>query len=255
MKLFPLFNNRRKQIVAEEFPAQWERYLTENVALLGRLNVEEKARLRDIVKVMVREKSWEGCQGLELTDEHRVTIAGQAGMLIVNQEHNYFGNVQSILIYPAGYKVKTTTTEGRIVSEVAATRLGEAWSSDLPIILSWPDALAGCRNEADGHNVVLHEFAHKLDNRDGQGDGVPKLGSDAEYSRWSTVMSHEFEVLKWRLSTGQPTLIDPYGSTSPAEFFAVSTECFFERPREVRRFHPDLYRILKEYYRQDPAGR
>ena len=252
--LFPLFNNRRKQILAEPFPYEWNTYLDNNVGLYRRLSVDEQERLRDIAKVMVREKNWEGCKGLVLTDEHRVTIAAQAAVLILNVEHDYFGNVKSILVYPAGYSAKTTVTDGRIVSEAPVNRLGEAWSSDLPIILSWPDALAGGRHEGDGHNVVLHEFAHKLDNRDGKGDGVPRLKTDAEYHRWSVVMSHEFEVLTYRASMGQPSLLNQYGATSPAEFFAVSTECFFERPRELRHYHPDLYKIFQEYYKQDPAG-
>jgi len=253
--LFPLFNNRRKQILAEPFPYEWNTYLDNNVGLYRRLTVDEKDRLREITKVIVREKNWEGCKGLVLTDEHRVTIAAQASMLILGIDHDYFANVKSILIYPAGYTVKTTVTNGRIVSEGPSDRLGEAWSGDLPVILSWPDALAGGRDETDGHNVVLHEFAHKLDNRDGAGDGVPKLSSDAEYHRWSVVMSHEFEVLQYRASTGQPSLLDKYGATNAAEFFAVTTECFFERPRELRHYHPDLYRIFRDYYKQDPAAR
>lgn len=254
--LLPFFHNKRRQILEEPFPEEWNAYLDGNVGLYHLLDIDEKSRLRDITKVLVHEKNWEGCNGLALTDEHRVTIAAVASVLLLNLEHDYFGNVESILVYPAAYTVKTKVTTGSIVSEVPSERLGEAWSSDLPVIVSWPDALAGARREDDGHNVVLHEFAHKLDNRDsGGGDGVPKLGSDAEYRRWSVVMSHEFEVLKYRASTGQPTVLNKYGATSPAEFFAVSTECFFERPRELRHLHPDLYKVLVDFYRQDPAER
>jgi hypothetical protein len=252
---FPFFQNKRKQILAEPFPDDWNRILDNNVRLFGLLNADEQARLRDITKVLVREKNWEGCRGLEMTDEVRVTIAAQAAMLLLGIDHDYFANVQSILVYPAGYSAKKTVTDGRFVSEVRDDRLGEAWSGDLPVILSWPDALDGGRNVFDGRNVVLHEFAHKLDNRDGTGDGVPRLGSRQEYDRWSEVMTREFELLTYLASTGQPSLLNQYGATSPAEFFAVTTECFFERPLELRRYHPDLYTIFKDFYRQDPVDR
>lgn len=253
--LFPFFHNRRKQILAEPFPDGWRRYLDENVRLYGHLEADEQTRLREIAKVLVREKNWEGCQGLALTEEMPVTIAAQAALLIVNLDHDYYANVESILLYPASYRAVEYVGSGRIVTEMPVDRLGEAWSGNLPLILSWPEALAGGRNENSGRNVVLHEFAHKLDNRDGVVDGVPRLGSDTDYERWSNVMSREFERLKYMASIGHPTLLDWYGAKSPAEFFAVSTECFFGHPIEMRRHHPDLYAVLGAYYRQDPAAR
>jgi hypothetical protein len=190
-----------------------------------------------------------------MTDEVKVTIAAQAALLILAMDHDYFSNVESILVYPFDYvAVETTVGSDRIVNVGPSFRAGEAWSTG-PIVLSWPDALAGGRNESDGRNVVLHEFAHKLDYRNGSADGVPRLKTKLEYDRWSEVMSREFDELVRDSETGHATLLNKYGATNPAEFFAVTTECFFERGGQLKSSHPNLYEVFRGFYNQDPAGR
>lgn len=133
-------------------------------------------------------------------------------------------------------------------------RLGEAWSNG-PVVLSWQDVEIGGMNERDGHNVVLHEFAHKLDVNDGSVDGVPFLDSNEQINEWSEIMSKEYERLVQASEHGKATLLDHYGATNPGEFFAVATECFFEKPVQMQHKHPDLYELLKGYYKQDTAAR
>ena len=252
---FTLFQNRRKKLLAEPFPAEWIPYLQNNVWHYHTLNETERASLHDLVRVLVEEKNWEGCKGLVMTPEIQVTIAAQAAMLLLGIDHDYFANVEAILVYPFDYvATEQTVGPGRVVVEAPSHRLGEAWGQG-PVIVSWPEALMGGRIGGDGRNVVLHEFAHKLDFRDGRADGVPKLSGREAHERWSAVMSVEFQSLVNAAHEGVPTLINQYGATNPAEFFAVATECFFEQPREMRHYHPPLYAIFQDFYGQDLAAR
>ena len=246
--------SRAPDPLAEPFPQPWLAILKANVSLYRRLSPAQKGRLRDDLRVFNARKSWEGCRGLAMTDEIRVTISAQACLLGLGFEPgDVFPNVESILVYPAGYvATQRSVGPGGVVREGPSARAGEAWSVG-PVILSWPDVLAGGRNWADGHNVVLHEFAHKLDFRDGAGNGVPPLGEAGQYETWSRVMSAEYATLVAQKAAGEETLLDWYGATDPAEFFAVATECFFERPRELADMHPALYDVLRGYYRQNPA--
>ena len=247
---------REPDPLAEPFPQAWLAILNANVALYHALTPTEQSRLRDGLRLFIARKSWEGCRGLPMTDEIRVTISAQACLLQMGWEPmDLFPNVESILVYPAGYvATQRTVGPGGVIRESPSARAGEAWSQG-PVILSWPDALAGGRKWSDGHNVVLHEFAHKLDFRDGAGDGVPPLSEAEQYETWSRVMSAEYAELVARKEAGEETLLDWYGATDPAEFFAVATECFFEKPRELAGTHPALYGVLHGYYRQDPARR
>ncbi|MGO8671502.1 MAG: zinc-dependent peptidase [Capsulimonadaceae bacterium] len=251
----PWFHNRRHQLLAEPFPDPWLTVLGENVRQYDTLNREEQEKLRGIAHVIIAEKNWEGCGGLTMTDEVRVTVAAQAALLLLALDHDYFHNVESILVYPGAYfAVDRRAVAGMVVQETVVGRLGEA-STNGPVILSWPDVRAGGRNASDGHNVVLHEFAHKLDFRDGSGDGVPRLHSPEDYERWSSVMSVEYNALVAASAHGHAELLDRYGATNPAEFFAVCTECFFERAANMRYSHSELYAVLRDFYRQDPASR
>ena len=248
-------DRRRKELAAQPFPAEWRQILENNVPHYSYLTEEERSRLEHDLRVVAEEKSWEGCGGQEITDEIRVTIAGQACLLLLGLEHNYFANVESILVYPTDYvaRARTVGPDG-VVDEGQSHRLGEAWQTG-PIVLSWFDVKSGAANDRDGHNVVLHEFAHKLDLGDGAVDGVPSLQEDAQYERWAEVMSSEYERLVENTEKGHATLLDSYGATNAGEFFAVATECFFEKPRQMREKHGELYDVLKSYYRQDTAAR
>lgn len=261
-----LQNHRRQEIVEKPFPAEWESYLAENVHFYPRIMAKEQATLRDTLRILIAEKNWEGCGGLALTEEIKVTIAGQAALLLLAIPHDFFPNVESILVYPTAFMapkprerdtfnpvVGTWRGPGGVVDTSPEGRLGEAWGQG-PVILSWQDALAGGRNESDGHNVVLHEFAHKLDLRDDRADGVPRLSTPAEYDNWAEVMAAEYQALVEDFQHHRPSLLNFYAITNAAEFFAVATECFFEKARQMQESHPRLYEALSGFYHQNPAA-
>lgn len=222
----------------------------------SRLSEDEQNALRSLVQVVVAEKTWEGCKGLEVDDEMKVTIAGQACLLLLGIEHDYFGNVKTILVFPRQFTPHemVDVDESGVMHESAGTALGLAYEGG-PVILSWADSKAGGRNSQDGLNVVLHEFAHKLDLRDGVVNGTPLLRDRRDYARWAEVMRREYEQLVEASRKRRATLLDDYGATDPGEFFAVAVECFFEKPVQMRKKHPDLYRTLGQYFGQDPAAR
>ena len=248
-------DHHRKELLEQPFPPEWLPILNRDMGHYAYLTEEERARLHADLRIFAAEKNWEGCAGLDVTEEMKVTISAQACLLLLNLEHNYFANVETILIYPTTYvaKERAIGPDG-VVDEGPSTRLGEAWQEG-PVILSWFDVKAGGMNELDGHNVVLHEFAHKLDLGDGAVDGVPRLENETQYERWSEVMSAEYERLVENAEKGHATLLDRYGATNAGEFFAVATECFFEKARQMRDRHPELYDVLASYYRQDTAAR
>lgn len=247
--------HRRQKIREKPFPAAWLEILNKNVGVYVLLTEEEQTRLREDLHILIEEKDWEGCGGLELTDEIKVTIAAQAALLILHREHNHYQNVQSILVYPSNYRAHEQQRDAAgVVSEGVFGRLGEAWTQG-PVVLSWFDAVKGASNPEDGHNVVYHEFAHKLDMGDGDPNGVPLLDNDAEVEEWAEVMQAEYTQHVAQVEKGHKTLLDPYGATNAAEFFAVVTECFFEKPAQMLHHHPRLYHVLQEYYHQDPAAR
>ncbi|MGC6487746.1 MAG: zinc-dependent peptidase [Planctomycetota bacterium] len=250
--LRPLRHARRARLLAEAFPDEWLPLLARLPFYLA-LDERGRARVRDDARVLIAEKNWEGCGGLELTDEIRVTIAAQASLLLLNIEHEYYRGVTSILVYPAAYRTMPSRGADGVVREGQAN-LGEAWRRG-PVILSWDDARRGALDPADGHNLVFHEFAHKLDMLDGAADGTPPLADDDLLRRWVETMTAEFRALQGDAARGRAAVLDAYGATNPAEFFAVATECFFEKSGALQRRHPALYALLRDYYHQDPAAR
>jgi Mlc titration factor MtfA (ptsG expression regulator) len=254
--LFPFLRGRRGAILSKPFPDSWLGFLERNVALYATLSEADQSRLRDLLRLFIAEKNWEGCRGLAMTDEIKVTIAAQACLMLLGLPRvGLFKNVRTILVYPAAFIVRDARGPDGVVDPRPETRLGEAWQSDWPVVLSWEDSLSAGRRETEGRNVVFHEFAHKLDAKDSSFDGVPELRDRRQYAQWSRVMSHEYRQLVHDYRHGRPTLLDAYGATNAGEFFAVCTECFFMLPREMRDEHPKLYDLLKSYYGQDPAER
>lgn len=254
--VFAWFANRRREEIREQpFPAAWLTYLEKNVGHYPYLSAEEQATLRDDLRILIAEKSWEGGGGLELTEEIQVTIAAEASLLLLGLDHEFYPNVESIIVYPSDYTAPAKTRDASgVVDEYGSTRLGEAWDNG-PVLISWADARSDSLNPRDGHNVVLHEFAHKLDMRDGVADGVPKLDDDAQYDTWAEVMSAEYQELVEQTEKGHKSLLDSYGATNAAEFFAVATECFFEKSVLMQEHHPRLYEVLRAFYHQDTASR
>lgn len=254
MLLSWLRQRRREKILADPFSPEWLPYLTKNVAHYRYLPEAEQARLRDDLRIFIAEKNWEGCGGLTITDEMKVTIAAQAMLLVLGLEHNYFDRVLSILVYPQGYRaVEDEGYPGHLTAE-HSDRLGEAHYRG-PVILSWEDVVDEGRHPERGHNLVYHEFAHQLDMLDGVVNGTPLLNDREQSERWGKVMTREYENLIRASEHGRATLLDKYGTTNETEFFAVATECFFDKPVQMARRHPQLYDLLREYYRQDPAAR
>jgi Mlc titration factor MtfA (ptsG expression regulator) len=248
-----LQRRRRRALLASSFPDAWQSYLTQNVAHYTFLSTSEQAKLRDDLRIFITEKHWEGCGGLALTDEIQVTIAALASILTLGFEDEHFERVQSVLVYPEAYVVPVDQPIGSHVTlQMLQDRLGEAHYRG-PVILSWNEVLAAAREPGAGVNLVFHEFAHQLDMLDGLVNGTPVLTSDELAGRWRRVMDREFEA--HRHNRHRNSLLDPYGATSEAEFFAVATECFFDRPLDLRHEHQDLYALLRDYFNQDPAAR
>jgi Mlc titration factor MtfA (ptsG expression regulator) len=249
-----LRRRRRAAIRRRPIPDAWRALVERNIPYVGRLTPEDRAELFGLVQIFLAEKRFEGCGGLELTDEVRVTIAAQACILLLHRETEDYPKLTSILVYPTTYVVREgrRTAEG-LVAEGPQARLGESWARDV-VVLAWDSVLSGAADIHDGHNVVLHEFAHQLDQEDGGSDGAPTLPRRSMYVAWARVLGHDFDQLVRDVAHHHRTLIDRYGATNPAEFFAVVTETFFEKPRELRARHPELYALLQEFYRQDPGA-
>jgi MtfA peptidase len=249
-----LRRRRRAALRRAPAPAAWRALIQKNVPYVARLPPQDREELVGHVQVFLAEKHFEGCGGQELTDEVRVTIAAQACILLLHRETDYYPNLVSILVYPTAYLVPggRRGADG-VVTEDPEARLGESWARDV-VVLAWDSVLSGAADIHDGHNVALHEFAHQLDQEDGHGDGVPILPQRSMYVAWARVLGHDFDQLVRGAHRHHGALLDRYGATNPAEFFAVVTETFFEKPRQLRAKHPDLYLQLERFYRQDPAA-
>jgi Mlc titration factor MtfA (ptsG expression regulator) len=257
--MFHWFRDRRRaELRKRPFPSGWEAFIRANVAHYRMLDNAERDELHAMIQVFLEEKHWEGCGGLELTDEVRVTIAAQACLLQLGLPHDYYRNVDSILVYPSTvvppehHPGVFERVEGPI--PVPVPILGQSFAQG-PVVLVWDAVLHGARHPELGHNVVYHEFAHKLDTLDGAADGTPLIADREQFAEWVAVCSFEFLRLRELAAKGSKTFLDAYGATNEAEFFAVATEEFFDSPLALLKHAPDLYRVLSAYYRQDPAGR
>ena len=248
-----LRNRRLRQLAAAPFPDEWEKILKKNVGLYKYLPDTLKEQLHTDIKIFVNEKRFEGLGGLEMTDEIRVTIAAEASMLLLNRQNRDYPGLSSILVYPSAYVAKqNTAVGGGAYIEGRSVRLGESWQHG-SVVLAWDYVRQGAVNPEDGHNVVLHEFAHQLDQEDGISDGAPILENRSGYAAWARILSMEYERLQSSIEHHKKRVMDDYGATSPAEFFAVATETFFEKPRQLKKKSPDLYAELKDFYKVDPV--
>jgi Mlc titration factor MtfA (ptsG expression regulator) len=245
----------RAEVLAEPFPTEFRELLLRRVQLVRHLSEADREKLEALVRVFLSEKSFEGAGGLELDEEMRIVIAARACLLVLHRvelDEPLYPELSSVVVYPSTYRVRETEQDGYVVLEGEGARLGESWIRGV-VVLSWDAVAAGGANREDGHDVVLHEFAHQLDAEDGLMDGTPELDDRRRYAAWSRIAGAEFAALQEAVERRKKTSIDPYGATNEPEFFAVAVETFFEKPRRLRRDHPELYAELAAFFRLDPA--
>ena len=231
-------SDRQKEIIAEQVPLVSALPDDMHRALEGKINL-----FLDQVNIV-------GCNDLEVTEEMELSIAAQACFLIVNVDA-WYTHLTTFLVYPGAFKSKTQSHDGYVVREEEVVRTGESWWRG-PVILSWQHSQMGAANSTDGHNVVLHEFAHQFDDLSGRTNGQPLLGEGQSYAAWERVVVAAYERHEANVMQGRCTAMDGYGATNHAEFFAVAVETFFERPAALQAEEPEVYEQLTELLRLDP---
>jgi Mlc titration factor MtfA (ptsG expression regulator) len=251
-----LFKSRRRaRLRSRPAPKSWRVVLERNLPVFNRLTKEDQDELLGHLQVFLAEKHIEGSGGLAVTEEIKVTIAAQACLLLLHRDTDYYPELKSIIVYPTGYVAEEERhIGGGVWEEGGERRLGHTGERLGAIVLAWDAVRHGAADPSDGTNLVLHEFAHQLDFENRSSDGTPALATPSAYRSWARVMSNEFDALRDAVEAGDDTFLDDYGATNPAEFFAVITEAFFERPRALRRNHPALFMQLQRFYQQDPAA-
>lgn len=242
---------RNQWLRSRPFPESWLPILCAALPVYSSLSAQEQLKLRQLIQLFIARKRFYGCNGLVITDEIRVTIAAEACLLLINKGWSVYPKLASVLVYPTAFRVERDqhNADGTVTSG-GNSLLGESWSNG-KVILSWDDVENGVRDFTDGHNVVLHEFSHQLDAESGSTNGAPRLSHNS-YKSWATVFSANFESLRGSSLRGEKTVMDEYGTTNPAEFFAVATETFFEKPHQLYKKRPELYEQLSHYYQLDP---
>jgi len=244
---------RRQRVTRRPFPAAWRDILRRQVPLVRELPAAQQLRLKKHIQVLLAEVPFIGCAGLEVTDEMRVSIAAQAAFLLLGRGGS-FCNLREVLVYPGHFVApRSEAGAGGVVHEGRDVLAGQSWQRG-QVIVAWASAQEGAAEPHDGANVVMHEFAHQLDQDTGAANGAPYVGRGTAQQTWARVMAQEFGALQARLARGEPSLIDPYAATNPAEFFAVTTEHFFELPAALAAERPALYEQLRRCYRVDPAS-
>jgi len=251
----PWWLERKRQALRQQpFPAAWRVILRQNVPLYQRLPADLQRQIRQQMQVFLAEKVFIGCQGLQVSDEMRVTVAAHACLLILNRPAGCYPNLRQILLYPGSFVVERDHTDGIGVAHQARQVLaGESWSQG-QVVLSWQDTLEGAAVVDDGQNVAIHEFAHQLDQETGHANGAPRLTRRAQHQSWSAVLGTEFATLQARVTRGAPSLFCDYAATDPAEFFAVVSEVFFEQSTQMAQEYPALYREFCQFYQLDPLN-
>ena len=235
---------QRRHALTKPFPGEWTEMIQRNLPPYLKLSDEMQRQVQQYTQEFLYDKSFEGCGGLVLDDEIRVTIASQASLLLLNRKVRCYPKLYSVLVYPSTYVARDEKDEKSV-------RLGESWKSGA-VVLAWDSVKRGAANFADGHNLVIHEFAHQLDQEDGSGDGAPILAGPSRYVPWARVLSEEYTRHCKRVGSGKKSVMDSYGAVNPAEFFAVASETFFEKPRQLKMKHAELYDELQQFYQVDP---
>lgn len=240
-------SRRRKRLASSRFSPLQNDWVRENWALWDKLPEELRIKIEGLSLVFLDEKVFEACGKLpEITEEMRFVVAAQACLLWNNQRGTPYPTLRAILMYPDAYRVKDAYG-------MESVRLGESWSRGT-VVLAWNSVQGGGRNDEDGHNLVIHEFAHQLDTVNGAADGFPELPDNADFENWPQVFGREFKELCDDTKSGRKTVMDDYGTTNEAEFFAVAAETFFEKSRKMEEDHPQLYRLLQDFFSMNPKS-
>ena len=243
---------RRNKIKAKPFKKQWRKIIQKRMPYFKQMPADLQLQLKQHIQVFLAEKKFIGCNGVKITDEIQITIAAQACLLLLNRKTDYYPKLNTILVYPRAFIKEQQSLNVDGVQQIRKMALaGESWGFG-KVILSWQDTLDGAKIPNDGRNVVIHEFAHQLDQENGKANGAPILDKEQTYQCWSDVFSLQFEKLQRQAKAGKPSLFDYYGATDPAEFFAVASEVFFEQAHQFQSEFPMLYGQLKQYYQVDP---
>lgn len=236
----------------EGLKKEWVEILEKKMSLYKILPDEMKHRLHGHINYFLETKSFYGNEGLEITEEIKVTVDGDACLPVLMREDPIYPDFQNIFICPDAYLRTEHEQNGHVIDQVRRSSSGVSWLKG-PLLLAWKYASYGSSNKVDGDNVTLHEFAHKLDGENGATNGLPILRTRKDYDKWHAVMSKEYKELCERVDKRANRVLDEYGATSPAEFFAVATEAFFEKSVVFKEKLPDLYKQLADYYQLDPA--
>ncbi|AZG37064.1 MAG: M90 family metallopeptidase [Shewanella psychromarinicola] len=247
--------NRQRNIVTRQpFPTRWRNILKTRFPYFKAMPTDLQLQLKKHIQIFIDEKQFVGCNGFEINDEVKVTIAAQACLLLLNRKTDYYPKLKQILVYPSAFIVEQNRTGlGGVQSTQRNVLLGESWEYG-KVVLSWNSTVEGAADPFDGSNVVIHEFAHQLDQEDGSANGAPPLRDITSYRSWSTTLGQEFQQLQYCAQHHIPSLFNYYGATNPAEFFAVISETFFERPVEFYQQHQQLYKELSQFYQLDPIN-
>ena len=244
---------QRNKIKQRPFKKAWRKTLQRRMPYFQSMPTDLQLQLKDLVQVFIEEKQFIGLNGVTINDEIKLTIAAQACLLLLNRKTDMYPNLHSILVYPAGFvKDQISVQAGGVHHAHKTTLIGESWEFG-KVVLSWQDTVEGAQYPDDGRNVVIHEFAHQLDQENGRANGAPILGRGQNYQDWSLALSRQFDVLQKQAREGQASLFDHYGATNPAEFFAVASEVFFEQSTQFSNYYPELYNQFKLFYRVDPT--
>lgn len=242
------------QKTANSLPDDWQRTVARSVPHYRFLSPDERQRAYDLIERFIAEKEFWGNRDLAVTPHMKLVVAAQACLLILNIPRlGLFPETKEVILYPDdfGQSLDAIGPDGRTY-HIDQSRIGEA-SRRGPVLLAWEHVKQSAFDRLDGRNVVFHEFAHALDYLNGEADGAPPLAEAGDFAEWSRIMSSELRALRAAASMGRRTLLDPYGAESPAEFFAVATEHFFEDGRRMKRNHPALYAQLRAFYKQETA--
>lgn len=250
----PFKRRRRERILSRPFPEEHRRFLLQQSALLRALPPPLWKRLENDLRIFDAERNWEPCGGLRLRDDMRLLISAEACLLTLGRSVDAYDHVRSILLYPTRYVApEAYEDECGVVTEDVDEREGEAWERGI-VVLSWSEVTADAKR-CDGRNLVLHEFAHQLDLLDFVASASFLSRERERFLAWRSRFLEAYDAFVRSVEEGRKVrVLDPYGAEDEAEFFAVATEAFFERPPELRRHHESLYGLLAEYFALDPAS-